>query len=162
MKTERHEREGHGAVLTICRARRSHPRSPTLVCHPTNSLSAGRVTRDESSTCVDTTCTRLARARIREIIIILTGRYLSRRNRNTLSFLPFFLSCPLIPARAPSPRLFENSWRQIEDRRFRIRIYLDRIYNAIRRFEKQVAQTILRLHPIDLIPIPIIRRHLAR
>lgn len=149
-------------MLTICRARRSHPRSPTLVCHPTNSLSAGRVTRDESSTCVDTTCTRLARARIREIIIILTGRYLSRRNRNTLSFLPFFLSCPLIPARAPSPRLFENSWRQIEDRRFRIRIYLDRIYNAIRRFEKQVAQTILRLHPIDLIPIPIIRRHLAR
>lgn len=108
MKTERHEREGHGAVLTICRARRSHPRSPTLVCHPTNSLSAGRVTRDESSTCVDTTCTRLARARIREIIIILTGRYLSRRNRNTLSFLPFFLSCPLIPARAPSPPDFSK------------------------------------------------------
>lgn len=32
----------HGALLTISRDCRSHPRSPPLVCHPTNSLSAAR------------------------------------------------------------------------------------------------------------------------
>lgn len=97
---ERERERRHGAVLTICRAMRSHPRSPTLVCHPTNSLSAGRVTREESSTCVDTTgpararVSRGGRIRARKIIIILTGRagaaiFLASKNRNTyLSFLP--------------------------------------------------------------------------
>jgi hypothetical protein len=76
----------HGALLTISRGCRSHPRSPPLVCHPTNSLSCrARGAREEPSACetrvhasarassVSFRAGRAGRA-ARRIIIILTIR----------------------------------------------------------------------------------------
>lgn len=66
----------HGALLTISRDCRSHPRSPPLVCHPTNSLSAAR---ERSQVRVRRAYTlsrapRSSRTGSRKIIIILTVR----------------------------------------------------------------------------------------
>jgi len=82
----------HGALLTISRGHRSHPRSPPLVCHPTNSLSAARersqVRVRRAYTLSRAPRSSLARARdlcyARKIIIILTVRAVSNQRDSTL------------------------------------------------------------------------------
>lgn len=78
----------YGALLNISRDCRSHPRSPPLVCHPTNSLSAARE-RSQVRVRRAYTLSRAPRSsRARKIIIILTVRAASPLTISSfLSFL---------------------------------------------------------------------------
>jgi len=69
----------HGALLTISRDCRSHPRSPPLVCHPTNSLSAF-LPRAREAKCVCDACIR-SRAHLLHLAQPLIRLLLSLRSR---------------------------------------------------------------------------------
>lgn len=78
----------HGALLTISRDCRSHPRSPPLVCHPTNSLSAARA---RGAKCV---CDARARSHARLLHLSWDYYYLNGQGRvAAISLLPFLHFC---------------------------------------------------------------------